>query len=70
MLVSTCMFKCASISLLKYELLVNDFEPKWKKKKVKFVYIFCLEKMKTLPIYTSHFIPNLDEQRNCIILLM
>ena len=40
------------------------------KKKVKFVYIFCLEKMKTLPIYTSHFIPNLDEQRNCIILLM
>ena len=35
MLVSTCMFKCASISLLKYELLVNDFEPKWKKKKSK-----------------------------------
>ena len=33
--VSTCMFKCASISLLKYELLANDCGPKQKKKKSK-----------------------------------
>lgn len=59
--VSTRMFKCASISLLKYELLANDFGPK-QKKKVKFLYIFYLENENPY-IYTSHFIPNLDEQK-------
>lgn len=49
--VSTRMFKCASISLLKYELLANDFGPKQKKKSKIPLYILSGENENPYHLY-------------------
>lgn len=63
-----CMFMYASVCFLNYKFLSNDFRPKQLTKNAIYLYTY-LKKMKTSPIYTSHFLPKIDEQRSCIFLL-